>query len=317
MQQSNESLETSNQTTNNSQANSQPAYTPNPLSRDARRAARESTRGEGIKADTQRSQQRDTGGDNKGSPEDDNGEPRRIDLGELFREEDTGDGDDGPIDHIDKVQKRLGLKPEEFYKVKVPMPNGAEPLTFGEMKDRVAELVDLETRETQFTQRRIASEGKILQDQREVREILSMLPAETVQKLPVLVEKVRKKHEATLVRENALTLEHIPEWNDEATSAKDKAEMTKFLGNWGFDETFLNSIVDHRAMKFVRDMMIVDKKIKTALSKVKIPDRKGMKPSAKTGKPAAKPAREQSSQRQSMKTADQQSRIMAFLNRSE
>lgn len=316
MQQSDASLETSQQA-NNQQGNSTPAHNPNPLSRDARRAAREAARGENIKADTQqRSQQQQKNGaseDNKGSPNDD-AEPRRVDLGELFRDDDDGDDIDGPIDTTDKATKRLGLKPEEFYNIKVMMPNGAEPLTIGELKDRVGELVDFETREMQFNQRRVAAEGRILNDQREVREVLSMLPPDVVQKLPQLVDKVRKKHEATVTREQQLTIEHIPEWQDEAVSAKDKADMTKFLATWGFDDSFLTTIIDHRAMKFVRDMMLVDRKIKTALAKVKIPERKGQRPSQKTGKPAQKPARERTSARQPA-AQDQQSRIMAFLNR--
>lgn len=311
MVQSSANLEASSQTP--TVQDSSPVYNPNPLSRDARRAAREAARSEGVKADTKASRAPDSREGN--SKPSDVEEPRRVDLGELFKDDTDGlDDIDGPIDSVDRASKRLGIKPDEFYNIKIQMKDGAEALTVGELKDRVGELVEFETRETQFNQRRIAAEGRILNDQREVREILAMLPADVVQKLPQLVERVRKKHEATLSREQQLTIEHIPEWTDETVAAKEKAEMTAFLGNWGFDDSFLNTIVDHRAMKFVRDVMMVDKKIKAALAKVTTPDKKGQRPSARTGKPAQKPARDKVGSRQPA-PLDQQSRIMAFLNR--
>jgi len=164
----------------------------------------------------------------QGAPE----EPKRLSLAELFAD-DNSDGDNSgsesgtgvdddpskPVDSIDGLVKRLKMTPEQAYAIKVAMPNGAEPLTVGQLKDRVGELVDLETREAQFDTRRIKSEGELLRAQAEIRELMALMPKESVN--PEAVNKVRQRHEATMKRERAMTLEHIPQWQDEKTRTED------------------------------------------------------------------------------------------------
>lgn len=252
-------------------------------------------------------------------------EPRRLSLAELFANNDEGEetfDDDGnpivedpskPPETLEALSKRLGFKPEQIYSVKIPLSDGAEPLTIGQLKDRVGELVDLETRETQFEQRRMQTEGELLRSQTEVRELLSMIPKEHIN--PEIVNKIRKRHEANMAFERKMTLEHIPEWRDEKRAGEDLQGMIDFTKRWGFDETFLGTVHDHRAVKFIRDMYLRDKRIQAALAKVTIPDSKGQRGSAKTKKAAARPNQQQS-QRKSV-TPNQRERIAALFNQSE
>ena len=249
---------------------------------------------------------------------DDGNEPNNpLSLAEMFADENSddenqqNDSDDPskPVDSIDRLVKRLGVKPEQVYAIKVPMPNGAEPVTIGDLKDRVGELVDFESRELQFDQRRIKAEGDLLRAQTEMRELLAMVPKEHIK--PEVVEKVRKRHEETMRRERVATLEHIPQWQDEKTRTEDIQGMMDLLSDYGFDESFISTVVDHRALKFIRDMYLRDKKIKAALAKVTIPTKKGQRPSGKSGKAAQKP------NAQSRKPAvmpDQRSRIMSIFS---
>jgi hypothetical protein len=99
--------------------------------------------------------------------------------------------------------KRHKLTPEQVYAIKVPMAQGAEPLTLGQLKDRVGELVDLETRELQFDERRVKAEGDLLRAQTEMRELLALVPKDHIK--PEMVEKIRKRHEATQAAERRAT----------------------------------------------------------------------------------------------------------------
>jgi hypothetical protein len=251
-------------------------------------------------------------------------EPRRLDLAELFKPKEDGEGPNNeseedtddpskPPDSLEVLSKRLKLKPEQLYDVKIQMPNGAEPVTLGYLKDRVGEVVDLETREMQFDQRRTKAEGELLRSQAEMRDILRMLPKEAVAQLPELVEKVRKRHDAIRAEEQRRTLDVIDDWKDESRRINDMKGMTEFLAEWGFEESFITTIHDHRAMKFTRDMYLRDQKIKKALANVTTPQRKGMRPSAKPSKSPSKPAAAPS--RKERVAPDQQTRIMNFLNR--
>lgn len=243
-------------------------------------------------------------------------EEKPLSLAELFADEDSDgesqkedDDSSKPVDSIDRLVKKLAVKPEQVYAIKVPMPNGAEPLTIGELKDRVGELVGFEARELAFDQRRMKAEGELLRAQTEMRDLLAMLPKEQIK--PEMVEKVRKRHEVTMARERALTLEHIPDWNDEKRRMEDIQGMIDMLSEYGFDETFIETVVDHRALKFIRDMYLRDKRIKAALAKVTTPTKKGKAPSGKASKGPVRPS---NSQKQRNAPLDQRSRIMSIFS---
>lgn len=253
-------------------------------------------------------------------------EPRHVSLAELFSDNEDGseefdnegnsvvDDPTKPPDTLDVLSKRLGFKPEQIYNVKIPLADGAEPLTIGQLKDRVGEVVDLEMRETQFESRRMQVEGELLRSQTEIRELLGMIPKEHIN--PAIVDKIRKRHETNMAFERKMTLEHIPEWRDEKRAGEDLQGMIDFTKRWGFDETFIATVHDHRAIKFIRDMYLRDKRIQAALAKVTTPDSKGQRGSAKTKKAAAKPM-QTNQNRKSGAIPNQQQRLAALFNQSE
>lgn len=249
-----------------------------------------------------------------------------VSLAELFGDSETpgaekpldnDDADDpnAPLDSIDRLTKRLNLKPEQVYAIKVPMRDGAEPLTIGELKDRVGEVVDLEQRELQFDQRRVKAEGALLQAQSEIRELISMLPKEAIK--PEMVQKLRNRHEAQVTRERELTLEHIPSWENDENRRKDIKGMVTMLSDYGFDESFITTVQDHRALKFIRDAYLRDKRIKDALAKVTKPPVKGQRPSSKTAKPAVRPMQQQNTPRGQYRQPTQRDRIANLFKQSE
>jgi hypothetical protein len=253
------------------------------------------------------------------------GEQQRppFNLRELFSREENQSDDEStsldleepddptkPVESIDGLVKRLKAKPEEVYAIKVPMANGAEPMTIGELKDRIGELVDLDARELEFETRRVRVEGETLRAQKELRDLMAMIPRDKLS--PELVNKVRQSHEATQTRERQLTLEHIPAWSDENRRLADLQGMSDMMKDYGFDETFLSAVVDHRAMKFIRDTFLIRQRITKALKDVKIPARKpGKQPSIRKGTPS-KPTQNAGTRRQTIPT--ERTKIMELLN---
>lgn len=250
--------------------------------------------------------------------------PKAKSLAELFGDDegnplpetDGGDEVDDPSKppaSVDAAAKRLKLTAEDVYKIKVPMPNGAEAVTIGDLKDRVGELVDLEARELTFDQRRQKSEGELMRAQQEMRELIASVPKEHLK--PELLDKARRRHDSMMNMERERTLEFIPSWNDERKMETDKVGMRALMTEYGFDDTFLETVTDHRALKFIRDMWMRDARIKKALADVKIPLKKGQRPSS--GKPAkgGTPRPIVASRRQG--APDQRGKIMQLLNSSE
>jgi hypothetical protein len=150
-----------------------------------------------------------------------------------------------------------------------------------------------------------------------MRSLLAMLPADAIK--PEMVERVRKQHEAKQNQERRLTLQVIPEWEDETARETDIEGMSSFLQEHGFDEHFIATIVDHRALRFLRVMWQRDLRIKRALAKVKDEPkqgvRNGQRPSGKS-RFAPKPPGKQSSRRERI-VPDERTKIMDLLNRSE
>jgi hypothetical protein len=206
---------------------------------------------------------------------------------EISLEDDTPDDPNAPVDSIDRLTKRLKLTPEQAYEIKVPMPNGAEALTIGALKDKISDLTDFDMRVVQFDERRIKQEGEILKSQQELKSILEMLPKEA--KSPEVLQKVRERQELVTRRERQATLEHIPEWRDEQKRTVEFEGIQEMLSDYGFDDTFFHSVVDHRAMKFLRDTFLMRSRIRKALEQVRDPKKLGVKPSGKGAKAPVKP----------------------------
>jgi hypothetical protein len=91
-----------------------------------------------------------------------------------------------------------------------------------------------------------------------------------------------------VAREERLTATAIPEWADETIEDKDRLAMREYLGEYGFPENYLESVVDHRTLKFIRDAMQRKVRIEKALAQVKTVSKPGHSPSGRPGKARAK-----------------------------
>ena len=228
------------------------------------------------------------------------GDPSDNSNLEINLEDDTPDDPNAPIDSIERLKKRNKLTDEQVYKSKVPMPNGAEALTIGELKDKISGLTDFEMQQVEFDERRIKKEGELLKSEGELRDILAMLPKETLD--PKVLAKIHERQQATTRIEKQRTLEHIPSWADEKRRNADIELMQETLSDYGFDESFLHSVIDHRAMKFIRDMCLMRDRIRKSIANVRDPKRLSGRPSGKPSKAPVKP--NNGSPRQKMQTHD-------------
>ena len=230
-----------------------------------------------------------------GNPEDESS--LEIDL-----EERTPDDPNKPIDSIDRLIARNKLTAEQAYAIKVPMPNGQEALSIGELKDKIGELSGFEMRVMEFDERRIKQEGDLLKSHAELRDLLGMLPKEAI--TPAVLDKLRRNQDNTLKVERQRALEHIPTWRDEKSRDADIAVMNETLADYGFDAGFLDTVVDHRAVKFVRDMCLMRARIKKSLESVRDPNKTNKRPSGKGNKAPIRPNNNANGQRKLMPTQD-------------
>lgn len=204
------------------------------------------------------------------------GAPRS--LADLLREEPEPQAGEspapGPAGEIQAKPKpkrftdlaeALDMKPEELYALEIPIAEG-ESLTIGKLKDKAREFGELTERELRFEETKTRREGELLAAQQELQTLIAALPKDAVK--PEVIEQVRRKHEAVLKRERALTLDAIPEWRDEATRTRELGEIVEHLKGYGFAENYLASVSDHRTIRYIRDNWRREQRVRKALAQV-------------------------------------------------
>lgn len=180
------------------------------------------------------------------------------------------------------LAETLKLEDKDLYAIEVPMAKDGETRTLGELKDLAAKQDQFTLRELEFEEERQRKEGELIRSQNELRELMASLPEGAVK--PEVLEKVRAKHEATLKLERERTLEAIPEWKDEEKRTEDIKGMVEHLKSYGFPESYLKTVFNHRTMKYIRDNWLREQRIRKALEQVK----SATPGKTSTGKPAGK-----------------------------
>lgn len=182
---------------------------------------------------------------------------------------------------LDALAEGLGVKVEDLYDLKISMGNDLEPMTLGALKDNAKDTGSLEVQRLAFEESKAKKETDFLRAQGELNEIVSMLPREAIK--PELVNAIKDKHAKLAQRERSLTLQAIDEWSDEDKETSDRTAMGEYLSQYGFPTHYLQNVLDHRMLKFIRDSMQRKQRIDRALAKVQeIPDTTP----APTGKPS-------------------------------
>ncbi len=179
-----------------------------------------------------------------------------------------------PIDRFNDLAGATGLELDALYKLEIGLSEGADPVTIEQLKDSYQKRTDLNTEILEFEERRIKQESKLMQDSAELTEILQSLPANAVK--PDVLQRIRDRAEKLAASERAKTLEAIPKWQDETTRTKELGDIVSHLGEYGIPPQFIEQIVSHQMLKYLRDNMIRKQRVDAALSKVRAgkPDKK-------------------------------------------
>ncbi|MEX2125476.1 MAG: hypothetical protein WD795_16400 [Woeseia sp.] len=247
----------------------------------------------------------DTPGTADGTQEPGTAEPSQLKtLADLLSEEPEGstspddDGDEGKPAGNGKLKGKpkkfndlagaLGIELDDLYKLELASAKDGSPITIEQLKALHAKQDDFTVRELEFEETRQKREGDLLRAQNELRELVSSLPKNAIK--PEVLEAVRQKHDATLQRERAATLEAIPSWADDTKRTEDITGIVKHLEGYGFPKSFVLNISDHRMLRYFRENWQRETRLRMALESIK-PAGPGKTNSSKsTGKPASKPS---------------------------
>lgn len=179
------------------------------------------------------------------------------------------------------LAETLGVELAELYKLEVATSADGKPVTVEMLKDHHAKRSEFSVAQLTWEEERTRQQSDLVRANSELRELLAALPQKAID--PKVLESVRNKHDATLKRERARTLEVIPAWKDEAKRTEEIGGMEDFLKRYGYPPGHLGTIYDHRALLMIRDAWRRELRVKAALEQVEKID---TTPTPKPGKPA-------------------------------
>jgi len=173
----------------------------------------------------------------------------------------------GPPKNLDQLAETLGVEVKDLYGLELPSSKRkGEKFTLGQLKDQYEAREEFTVAQLAFEEERSGKESELLRAQNELQELFATLP-EAARK-PEVLERVRAKHEALLVRERKATLDAIPEWKDVETRTQEIAEIVEYLKGYGFPANYLKSVYDHRSMRFIREAWRREARLRKALEHV-------------------------------------------------
>lgn len=209
---------------------------------------------------------------------------------------------------LNSLAETLKVKPEDLYKVKIPLGNDKE-LTLGEIKDLASKDHDFDAREFEFEESRNKQEGDLLRAKNEIQELLNMIPPKLLNK--ELLDKARAKYNTFVEAQRRETLSLIPEWKDEKLRTEETEQMIDHLSEYGISKAEFLNITDAKAIRYIRVNWLRQKRVDRMMEEIKKQDQKTTAPAKSSkGKPPRRPAT-----REPKAGDDSRTRMMSIINR--
>jgi hypothetical protein len=152
----------------------------------------------------------------------------------------------------------LEVDPQQLYALAVPIGDDPEeePLTIGQMKDRIKEVRDFDRRRDDFEDYRDQSMNEVANARMQIEGVLQritqVVPPE---QLASAFADYAYGHEQQ-VRTSRLQLrEWFPEWDDVQVKTRDREKLDKFLGTYGITKYEIDNLTDARLVRFAMHSM--------------------------------------------------------------
>jgi hypothetical protein len=210
----------------------------------------------------------------------DEGKPGPTDKDKNKDDEKSEKGKGGSktaIKTFSELSKAVGIDKAALYDVKVTLRDQETHVSIGELKDAYQEAQDLDFQRIEFGERKAAEEQEMARARQELEVLVSLVPKESLKKEQI--EAATKVVQTQLERAKADLIRRVPEWEDIELRKKEGAEIDAYLKDYGVR---LSSIRDAAVIHALRNAWLQDKRIKTALEKIKKSENNTPSPSGKS-----------------------------------
>ena len=136
------------------------------------------------------------------------------------------------------------------YDQEIPMPDGMENMTVGQLKDHFRDHQDLQQERAEWESQQSEQQLELMAARRQLVELANML--QDVK--PEVVDHVQQMMERDDEHEAEMLLKTFPAWADPDKKSAARAEQVETFKQYGFTEWEYSSITDHRVIKALHDL---------------------------------------------------------------
>ena len=140
--------------------------------------------------------------------------------------------------------------PQVDYDLEMPMPDGMENMTVGQLKDHFRDHQNLQQERDDWEAQYSEQQLELMAARRQLVELADML--QDVK--PEVVDHVQQMIGRNDEQEAELLLKTFPAWSDPDKKAAARAEQLETFKQYGFSEWEYSSIKDHRVIKALHDL---------------------------------------------------------------
>ncbi len=188
------------------------------------------------------------------------------------------------------IAEKLGIEPAEVYQIEIPLGQDREPITIGQFKDHVQDLLNVDDARDALETRQAEHEAAVLRDQQETLAIINALGENLT---PQLRQLASEQYQTHISQQRALMLSMVPEWSDAQRYAADRSDIFDTLtAQYPVSETQLSAQQEAVTVLMMRDLARFwrrEKQMNAERKRIpKVPRRPGKQPRQATKAEAQK-----------------------------
>lgn len=183
------------------------------------------------------------------------------------KDQSSGSNDKTDLTKFNDLAGKLGMDLDALYQLQISSSDDGEPVTIEALKDMHKEKSEFDLSKLEWEERRLQQEQDLTRAKAELHEIMQMLPEKAIK--PEVLERIRAKTAAQTALERKKTLEVIQEWKDAKVREADIAGMAEHLQGYGFPVNYLEQVVNHQQLKYIRDNWLREQRVRKALESVR------------------------------------------------
>lgn len=167
---------------------------------------------------------------------------------------------------LESLAEIAGMEIKDLYSIAVPMADGGEPITIGELKDAMQTRSTFQQERDDFETSRISQETAILRQRTELQQLAAAIGEDNLK--PEVLDLLRAQSASYMDQQRQQLLAMRPEWAEPEKAQAAQAEIASALESYGFTPAERSQLADARLIKAFYDLATYRKRIEAANSRM-------------------------------------------------